>query len=55
MSFSETVDADPVCIFGTHKTKPDRCAVNTLDANRKETLIAETEFRNHCAITCVDG
>ncbi len=55
MSFSETMDADSVCIFGTHGTNPDRCALYTFDANRKETLITETEFRNHCAIACLNG
>ncbi len=53
--FSEAADADPVCIFGTLKTKPGRCAVYTFDTNRKETFIVETEFREHCAIACLNG
>ncbi len=49
------MDTDYVCIFGTHETNPDRCALYTFDANRKETLIAETEFRGHCAIAYLNG
>ncbi len=49
------MDTESVCIFGSHETNPDRCALYTFDANRNETLIAETEFRGHCAIACLNG
>ncbi len=52
---SEIMDVESVCLFGIHKSKPDRCALYTFDTNRKETLIAETEFRHHNAIACLNG
>ncbi len=44
-----------VFVFGEHPTKRGRCALMTFNANREETLIAETDFRVLCPTVCING
>ncbi len=52
---TSTAEDEIVCIFGNHLREPNRSTLMTFNTRRKEELIAETNFRRHCAMACLEG
>ncbi len=51
----QVVDDARICVFGVHVSDPNRCSVLILNSERKEKVIANTDYRDYGAVACLNG
>ncbi len=49
------VDDARICVFGVHASDSNRCSVLILNSERKEKVIADTDYHDYGAVACLNG